>query len=116
MEIEKLNPSQICRIKIFIKQECNHYEYSEEKSILSFVYKRAGFYFTYTLGSPLFMTAEEIEKDGTYICVDKKVYYKPHISISMSDGNVYHKFFENVVDLMNFMNSELISSINFIEK
>lgn len=109
MAINQLNVDQICSIRIYINYFNNNYEYREEKR-----YEKGGFYYNAALNSR-HMTIEEIESEKIYFCRDKRVYYKPHIVFSMSNGNKHEKYFESEERLKAFLENDSIKSIKRIE-
>lgn len=109
----KVNVSQIVSIKKFLKFFCTYYTWKEEKFFLGFRTRKAGFYYTFTIGQPELCSVEDIESEGIYYCKDKAVWYKPHLEIKMADGNKHEKFFETVGDLEDFLNSEELSSVKW---
>lgn len=101
MTITKINVKQICSIQAHFDEPHPHYKYLEQEKVLGVSIQKAGYYYMLTL-EPSMMNPEEIERGGELVCnfVDKVVYYKPHLTIRMSDGNQYVKFFEDA-DLLD---------------
>lgn len=114
MEINKLNVSQICHVKSYIGEKCNFYTYREAIKLFGITLKKEGYYWVFSICGDIYTPIEEIEKDG-YCIKNRQVYYKPYISISMSDGKVYRKHFESEHELLNFMESPLMDDINWIK-
>lgn len=118
----KLNIAQICSIKSFLKASHNFLKWADKKKFLFFFTRnvKPGFYYSYTLGEPIYFSKEEIENGGyfnnKYLYVENnKVYYFPHIEIKMSDGKEFAKYFKTKDELLNFMNSDKLKEINWIE-
>ena len=114
MKINNLNVGQICSVKSIINSYCNYYQYKKAKRIFFFWLQKEGYYNTMPLEEHQYMTAEEIEKDGRYICKDERVYYKPHLEIKMSNKNVYEKYFETEKELQEFMGTDVMKGVNWI--
>jgi hypothetical protein len=109
----KINPIQITFIQIHYKTVSTKYEYLEEikKSFWSNG-REAGFYHWYDDG---IRSIEDIEKDN-HMVIDKKVYYKPHVKIYLSDKNKHEYFFESKEELDKFMKNSELKNINWIYK
>ena len=114
MAIIKLNKSQICSVKKCINTYNNLYEYRDEKKIFSFVMRKGGYYERTIFRGDVFVTIKEIERDERLVCRDERVYYKPHLEIKMSNGVMYEKFFETEKELNEFMESDTMKGVNFI--
>lgn len=114
MEISKLNAGQICSVKSYTNSYCRYYVYKESKKFLFFTIRKEGFYYTMTLHGHEYTTVEEIEKSGQFVCRDKKVFYKPHLEIKMSNGEVYEKYFETEQELKDFMESDIMKEVKWI--
>lgn len=114
MEINKLNVGQICSVTSYMNLYCKYYTYKEEKKLLFFTIRKEGFYWRMALHGHEYMTVEQIEKSGQFVCRDKKVFYKPHLEIQMSSGNVYEKYFETVQELKDFMESDIMKEVKWI--
>lgn len=76
--------------------------------------RKEGYYWILTIGEHEYMSVEEIEKGGRLICKDKCVYYKPHLDIKMSDQKTYTKFFETEKELQEFMETDVMKGVNWI--
>lgn len=116
MEINKLNVGQIVQVRAFLKYESGHYEYRENKKFLWIFPIEDGFYYTFTINSPYKCTRERIEKDGKLYVEGKKVFHYPHLEILMSSGNEYTKYFKTEQELRDFMDSDVMKGIKFIDK
>ena len=115
INVNKLNVEQICSVKIIVNSYSNWYVYKESKKIFSFEYQKEGYYFTMTIEGSTYKTVEEIEKDDRYICKNKRVYFKPHLEIKMSNGNIHKKYFETKEELYDFIDSDVMKGIKFID-
>lgn len=113
--MKKINTSQICSVTVFINSRCLHYTYKESRKFLFFTLTKEGYYYLFDLGGPTYVTVESIEKSGELICRDKKVFYKPHLEMKMSDGSVYEKFFETEDELRSFLNTDTMKGIKWVE-
>ncbi len=114
MKINKLNVGQICSVKSYINSYCNYYQFKKAKKIFFFWLRKEGYYYTMTLGEHIFMTIEEIEANGNFICKDERVYYKPHLEIKMSNQNTHEKYFETEKELQEFMETDVMKGVNWI--
>lgn len=115
MKMNKINAEQICSLRVFTKKVCTHYEYKEEKRFLGFLIKESGYYFTYTISTPNLVSESQILSNNIYYLEDKIVYYKPHLIMTTSDNNCHIKYFDNEQGLNDFMQSDLMKSIKWID-
>jgi hypothetical protein len=117
MKIYKLNVSQICSVRSYIKLECNNYEYLKERKLFCWVTRKEGFYYRWSFrGDKSYVTVDEINANGKLLCDGETVYYKPHIEIRMSNQTVHDKYFETEKELNDFMESEQMKSVTWINK
>lgn len=121
MEFNQLNVQQICSVRSRLNCYSTAYLYKKAKRILFFWRRKEGFYFMRTISSPYIVTKEDIEKDGKLFCAKDKngeetVFFKPHLEIRMSNGNIYEKYFETEEALIQFMNSDVMKSVNWINR
>lgn len=115
MDINKLNVGQICSVKSYIEHYYNTwYQYKKAKKLFFFCLRKEGYYFTMTLDGHKYMTVEEIEKQGKYVCRNERVYFKPHLEIKMSDQSVHEIFFETEQELLDFMQTDVMRGVNWI--
>lgn len=114
MKINKLNVGQICSVESCINSYSNYYQYKKAKKIFFFWLRKEGYYWIMTLGKHEYMTVEEIEKDRRYICKDERVYYKPHLEIKMSNQNTHEIYFETEKELQEFMETDVMKGVNWI--
>ena len=113
MKINKLNLEQICSVKSYVNAINNEYTYKEAIKFLSFCIRKEGFYYTFSIMGSGIVPVEEIEKSGMFIAKDKKVYYKPHLEIKMSNGDIHEKFFETEKELHDFMETPVMRLVNW---
>ncbi len=114
--MNKLNTAQICSIKVFPKSINLSYEYARARTFLFYFKRQEGFYYTYGIRSPKFMTKEEVEADNKKVyCERGYVFYKPHVEIKMSNQHCYTKFFEAESELNEFMKSPEIVNSTWID-
>lgn len=116
MKIDKINANKICSVVSHVNSTCGFYEYRNAKKIFSFTIRKEGYYYLFTLGEPNYKTVDEIEKNKQLVCKDKKVYYKPHLVFKMSNGHVHEKYFETEKELYDFMETEIMKSIWWVNK
>lgn len=105
-----INKDQICTVKVYEKLPYDWYEWKEGRKGL--FPRREGFYFTRTLGTPIFTPIEDI--GNNFIIEGKKVYYRPHVNIQMSNGNTHSKFYNTIEQLHTFMASEDMSHVKIV--
>lgn len=115
MKINKLNVNQIVFVQSIINATHKWYEFREAKRFL-FWKKEEGFYNIYTIGAPEYISNEEIEADGRFFIKDQKVHYKPHLVFRMSDGSNPEKYFNTEQELQDFMESEEMKLVKWIDK
>lgn len=115
MEINKLNVAQICFVKSFINYYSSYYTYKKAKRIFFFWFQKEGYYYTLTIGEHIYMTTEQMEADG-FICKNERAYYKPHLEIKMSNQSIHEKYFETEEELWGFMESDIMKTVNWINK
>lgn len=109
----KINAQQITLIKIYYNAVCYKYDYLEEiKKTFWTSGREAGFYHWY---DDRIRSIEELEEDNCII-IDKKVYYKPHVEIYLSDKNKHEYFFDSKEELDKFMEKPELKNINWIYK
>jgi len=110
----KINIEQIVSIKTYIGYESTEFEYKTKPKYLSFLFNKEGFYLKYSISSQKHRSKEQIEKDGTMFCKDKKVLYYPHLELKMTDGTIQNKYFKTVEDLKEFYDENL-AKLNLID-
>lgn len=114
MKINKSNVNQICSIKSIINKTYKWYVYKKAKKFFGMLYQKEGFYWTYSISGDIWQSIEEILTDKRLLCIDNKIYFKPHLEIKMSNGDVVAKYFETENDLMEFMESDIMKDVNWI--
>ena len=116
MKIDKINSNQICSVVSHLNSTCGFYVYKNAKKIFNITIRKEGYYYILTLGQPNFCSVEKIQENFRFICKDKKVYYKPHLVFKMSNGQVHEKYFKTEKELYDFMETDEMKSINWINK
>lgn len=111
MITKKLNINQISAISSHIDVVCHLYEYKEAYTFMYFWGITEGYYY-YDFNKKV--SPSQIENDGPYICKDKKVYYKPYVLIKMANGDEYENYFDTESQVTDFMNSLVLSKIDFV--
>lgn len=114
MSTKKLNVNQISAISSHIDVVCPLYEYKEAYTFMYFWGIKEGYYYLFSADRPYLVSPSQIENDGPYICKDKKVYYKPYVLIKMVNGDKYEKYFDTETQVADFMNSLVLSKIDFV--
>ena len=120
-DFNQLNQDQICSVKSCLKYYHKWLQYRSAKTFLFFWKQKEGFYYTYTISSPVCYTTEEIESGNffgnrnLYVEGDT-VYYYPHIEITMSNGKVYEKYFKTETELTEYMRSDDMRGIKWINQ
>ena len=112
--MNKINVAQIVSVKSFVNYTSTRYIYKKAKRICLFWKQKEGFYYTFTIGSPIFESKESIEKSGICYCKDEKVFFRPHIEIKLSDGSTREKYFETKEELEAFMSTDEMKNITWI--
>lgn len=117
MKINKLNTNQICSVESFFNSTSRMFTYKKAKNYF-FWKQQEGYYFTHSIWGDTSKPIEtkEIEKDGQYVCRDGLVYYKPHLEIKMTNQTVHEKYFNSEKELLDFMESEPMKAVNWINK
>lgn len=117
--IDRININQICRVQAVVGKVVTEYEYRIAKKSF-FNFSPEGFYIKNIYGGSSCYSIDEIEEDGTMLCLTReslevnsmegtfsydipKVIYKPHIKIWMSNNNIITKWFETELDLTAFL-------------
>lgn len=112
--IDKLNVDCICTAQSFIDKRDFRFKYRESKRRYLFWIKKEGFYYTEIFGREVFKTKEQIEKNTLLICKEKEVYMRPHLDLYLSNRTTITIPFETEKELFDFMETEPIKSINWI--
>lgn len=110
--MRKINPAQICLMRIYKKKEHNYIRWREAFKLFGITFSSEGFYYEFV--SSEYMTEEEIISRGCYI-EDKKVYYEPHIDIIMANDRTHTVNFNSISELEDFLNSEELASVKWVE-
>jgi hypothetical protein len=105
----KLVNNQICSLTTYLKLKCSFYEFKKSKSFLLWESAR-GFYDD----ENTYIPNTAILKDERLYIENDNVYWKPHLFIRMSNAAEYAKFFNNEIELNEFV-EENFKDIKFIE-
>lgn len=114
MKINKLNVGQICSVNGFINYRCDYFQFKKAKKVFFFWLQNEGYYRKFPFDDEVFVTMEEIEAFGIYVIKDNIVYYKPHLEIKMSNKNTHKKYFETEKELLEFMETDVMKGVNWI--
>lgn len=90
----KINIEQVCSVVPNPKKVNRDYVWREEAKHWFRKDEREGFYERWSI-TPELKTKEEIEKDGSSYVEGQKVYWKPHVHVSLSNNEYYEKFFKD---------------------
>lgn len=108
----KINRKQICSISSHIDKPCANYKYLEQEKLMGISIQSEGYHYMLD-PEPIMVNPEDIERDGTLVCkYDRVVYYKPHVTIGMSNGNNYVKYFESQHELDIFVDEITVDFLN----
>ncbi len=100
--MKKINVAQICEVRILGRRENELYEWKPEKKSWLFGNTQEGFYYTLTVHGPKLMTVEEIESDGSLVCDNKVVYFRPRIYVKMSNGDTSFRHFDTKAEALRY--------------
>lgn len=104
--MKKLNVSQICSINAIIKQEHDWYEYRKECRFFGIRISKEGFYHNFSLSGGDYTERQLIENDTRMFIEGEKVFWYPHLEITMSNEHKFTKFFKSKQELENYVESE----------
>lgn len=90
-----INTEQVCKISKYKNSICYRYRYQPYKKTWFSTQKEG---FVKRLLSSKFYTFDEIDKER-YVIKDNKVYWKPFLELTMSNGEVVSKYFETAEEL-----------------
>jgi hypothetical protein len=102
----KLNVSQICSINAIIKQEHDWYKYRKESRLLGIRISKEGFYDNFTLSGGDYIERKLIIDDSRMFIEGEKLFWHPHLEITMSNEHKFTKFFKSKHDLEDYVKSE----------
>lgn len=105
MEKVEINIDQICSIKTIISLEYPYYyfTYLPEIRVFGILFTKKGFYERNRPLGKWYLIDEEKLKKLNFIIKDKKIFYKNHIEIRMSNDRVITKFFETIDEINNYV-------------
>ena len=101
----EINIDQICSIKTNIESEYPNYYYAylPEIRIFGILNRKEGLYERESFFSSWFLIDEEKLKKVNLISKDKKIFYRNHIKIRMSNDKLITKYFETVDELNKYI-------------
>lgn len=92
-----LNLKQLVSIKIEDKIVNKWYDYRKGVKFLGITIQKEGFHLW---GFENTYTPDKVLLENGYLIVDKKVYYKPDITLSFSDGKEYTEKFDTIEEAL----------------
>lgn len=117
MEISKLNVGQICSVKSFIKGRCYDYEYRKERKFLGFVTAKEGFYETWSFRYDIFISENDIKEKKQNVYIEGEyVFYNPFLEVRMSNQSNHRIYFKTEKELNDFMESDVMKGVNWINQ
>ena len=105
----KINTEQICSLVIHLNTVCETYVYKKAKYIFGYNIRLEGYY-----DGHKYVSVEEIEQNSDLICRDKKVFFKPYVSMKLSNGEQFTEDFETENELNEYINREEVRKIIWI--
>lgn len=117
-DITAINVNQIVSVTKRLKVVNKNYEYRKQ-TISKFlwwitVYPEGFYQKSYGLGNDLLAPNELILKDSAVYIEGEIVYFKPYLSIRMSNNQLYEPYFENEEQLDMYVNREF-GGVKFIK-
>ncbi|MES2287642.1 MAG: hypothetical protein V4547_18245 [Bacteroidota bacterium] len=97
-----INIEQIVSVAEYPKHRNRKYNWKEEYKHWFWKTEPEGFYESWYPADKLH-TKEQIEKDGQSYVEDKKVFYKPHAHVTLSNKDYYEKFFTTVEEMKSYV-------------
>ena len=113
--MKTINTEQICEIYVHTKRTDTDYCYKKQKKFLGIIYQKEGFYKKMFFSDDIYVTVQDIKESGKRYVEGTKVYYKPYLIMVMSNGNHIYKYFEFVSTLTDYLKSDLLKDVKFIE-
>jgi hypothetical protein len=108
----EINKSQITTIITNFSSLNSSYKYKKKTGFWIFT-KPAGFYWDYF--REFITTEEELVKSGNYYVKDNKVYYNPHLTIKLTDGQIRTLWFKTEQEMLDYK-EQLKEGNHFIEE
>lgn len=100
--MRKINPANVTRINIRVKQKEYWWSYQEEKRCFGIVTRRSGIYDI--TGYDYYRTKEEFESEHKNFYVENFIIYqRPNVVIYFSDGKNLTYWFETEKELNDFV-------------
>lgn len=97
----KINLEQICSVREYPKLENHKYKWQDEYRHWFWKNQPEGFYVD-NYPENILMTKEQIEQVGKCYVEDKKVFFKPHVHVTLSNKNYYEKYFKTVEEMQAY--------------
>ena len=109
----KINAKNISSIRTFEKLKDFDYEFV---SIKSFWWgtPKTGFFWINDWHGKLYSESEILELGDRYI-VNNEVYFNPHVWITLKSGTTLKKFFKDIKEMENYLQSPEFKQINWID-
>ncbi len=110
--ITKINVAQIVSVKVNLKAINKNYEF-RETCVSSFLWIKKtyyeGFYQkSYGLGGDINVSKEFILENNNNLYIENNIiYFKPYITVRMSNNTIYQLYFESVEALEGYINKNL---------
>ncbi len=98
----EINIEQICSVVKHSKLINKNYLWEEEKKHWFRENEPAGF-FERRYPANKRVSVEDIERDGYCYAADKKVYYHPHVTVTLSNSQYYEKYFKTVDKMESYV-------------
>ena len=113
--MKTINTEQICEIYVHTKRQDIDFVYKQRKTFLGMVYQEEGFYRQLIFCDDKLFSIDKIKESGKHYVEGHKVYYRPYLIMVMSNGNHIYKYFEFLPTLTDYLKSDLLKDIKFIE-
>jgi len=102
----RINPNQICSIRVHEQLAHRFFVFYEEKKFLGLTTRKEGFYYT-ALFENNYYTNEVIEELYPNCFIGgMSVFYRPHIEVHMSNKQIHTKYFESIDEMHEFLNRD----------
>jgi hypothetical protein len=114
---EILNLTQVKTIEIFGAEYIDSFKYKPNKSYLFGLIKiEEGFYYKpYPFGEYIYYSKEDLLNSNEYnIDEDNKVYLKPRILFKFENYRYIDKYFDNIKDVLKFVEENRLNEYPYI--
>lgn len=128
MENTLINPEHIVTVKVYEKKvNTDWYYISRKKHIVQNFFRRLvgfppilpdveyGFRMGYDIDDELFSDRQVLEYENKCYIENNVVYYRPHIEIEYSDRRGSTKYFENVGEMIVFLEINVLPVTNWVK-